>query len=55
MCPLTLVTVLRWQKLTAQQVLLFSTGSHDVPQANITEADRIWRAMGMKVSRGGCK
>jgi hypothetical protein len=46
---------LRWQKLAAQHVLRFATGSHHVPNAHITKADRIWWAVGMKISRGCCK
>jgi hypothetical protein len=44
-----------WQELAAKYVLLFSTVSHDVPNAHITKADRIWWAVGMKISSGCCK
>lgn len=53
--PLSCASFLRGQKLAAQQVLLLSTGSHNVPKAHITKADRIWWAVGMKISSGCCK
>jgi hypothetical protein len=53
--PLSLASFLGWQKLAAQHVLRFSTGSHNVPDAHITKADRIWWAVRMKISSGCCK
>lgn len=53
--PLSLASFPRWQKLAAQHVLLFSTGRHNVPNAHITKAHRIWWAVGMKISSGCCK
>jgi hypothetical protein len=50
--PLSLGSFLSWQKLAAQHVLRFSTGSHNVSNAHITKADRIWWAVGMKISSG---
>jgi hypothetical protein len=47
--------LLRWQKLAAQPVLLFSSGTHDMPNAHITKADRIWWAVRMKIIGGGCQ
>ena len=46
---------LRREKLIAQHVLVFSTGSLDVPDAHITKADRIRRAVGMKVGSRGTR
>ena len=51
---MSLASFLRWQKLAAQHVLPVSTGSHNVPNAHITKADRIWWAVGMKISSGCC-
>src|SRR5438045_36583 len=53
--PLSLASFLRWQKLAAQQVLLFPGASDDVPDAHTAKADRIWWAVGMKISRGRCQ
>jgi hypothetical protein len=53
--PLSFASFLRWQKLAAQNVLLFSTGSHNVPNAHLTKADWIWWAVGTKISSGCCK
>jgi hypothetical protein len=55
MRPRSLASFLRGQKLAAQHVLRSSTRSDDVPNAHIAKADRVRRAMGTKISSGGCK
>jgi len=53
--PLSVASFLRWQKLAAQHVLLVSTRSHNVANAHITKAHKIWWAVGTKISSGCCK
>src|SRR4030095_7120951 len=52
--PLASIILLLGQELAAQEILLFSSESHDVTQAHISEADRVCRPVRMKIicSRG---